>query len=360
MAGPRPQPRTNMADVARLAGVSTATVSRSLRGAPVAEATRQRVLEAARDLKYVPSPAASHLASGRTQTVAVVVPFAFRWFFSEVISGAEEVLRRAGLNLLLYNIGGADAREHFFTRLPLRRRVDAALVVSSALTPQEAHALAGLDVPLCVLGSVLPGFPSVRISDEDAARTATRHLLALGHERIAMVLGDPADLIGYATTRRRRAGFESALREAGLHPHGVVDEAWGRDGGVRAMERLLAQRVLPTAVLAESDEMALGALRAARAAGLRVPEDLSVVGIDDHDLAAPFELTTVAQPAWQQGAAAATALVRMLSGAHAAPEAAVMPTRLVVRRSTGPPAAPLDAAARRRGPSAEEDQQVRG
>jgi LacI family transcriptional regulator, repressor for deo operon, udp, cdd, tsx, nupC, and nupG len=337
MTAPQPgAPRASMADVARLAGVSTATVSRSLRGALVAEGTRTRVLEAARELRYEPSPAASHLASGRTRTVALVVPFAARWFFSEVIAGVEDVLRRAELNLLLFNIGAAESRDQFFARLPLRQRVDAAVVVSSALTAAETEALTDLHIPMCVLGSTIPGVPSVRISDEQAAATAARHLLALRHERIAMVCGDPDDPIGHATTRRRRSGFEETLARAQLRPAAVVCEPWGIAGGTRAMERLLGEPILPTAVLAESDEMALGVLATLRRAGLRVPEDISVVGVDDHELASAVELTTVSQPVWQQGAAAATAVVGLLGGG--APEATptVLPTRLIVRATTAP------------------------
>lgn len=336
-AVPRPGvPRASMADVARLAGVSTATVSRSLRGALVAEETRTRVLQAARELRYEPSPAASHLASGRTRTVAAVVPFAARWFFSEVVAGVEDVLRSAHLNLLLFNIGHGDSREHFFGRLPLRERVDGAVIASSALATAEADALAGLSIPLCILGSTVPGLPSVRISDEEAATTATRHLLALRHERIAMLCGDPEDPVGHATTRRRRAGFEAALAEVGLSPTGVVSEPWGIAGGTRAMERLLGEPTLPTAVFAESDEMALGALRTLRRAGLRVPEDVSVIGVDDHELASAVELTTVSQPVWQQGAAAARNVVSLLGGRAVDATETVLPTRLVVRGTTAP------------------------
>lgn len=337
MATARPGvPRATMVDVARRAGVSTATVSRALRGELVAEPTRRRVLEAAQALRYEPSPAGSHLASGRTSAIGVVVPFAARWFFSEVIAGVEDVLRNAGLNLLLYNIGHTDSRAQFFARLPLRERVDGAVVVSSGLSADEVGAVTDLGVPLAVLGSVVPGVPCVLISDEGAARTATRHLLALRHERIAMITGDPDDPVGHATTRHRRAGFEAALAEAGLRPTAVIAEPWGIAGGIRAMERLLSEPTLPTAVFAESDEMALGALRTLRRAGLRVPQDVSLVGVDDHELASAVELTTVAQPVWQQGAAAATAVVRLLRGTPVEPVGTVMPTRLVVRGTTAP------------------------
>ena len=330
----------SMADVAVRAGVSTATVSRSLRGSRVAPETRERVLRAAEELQYVPSPAASQLASGRTRSVGVVVPFAARWFFSEVISGVESITRPAGLDLLLYDIGNPTSRDRFFEVLPLRRRVDAALVVATSLTQAQQDQLRGLGVPLCVLGSRVDGFPSVRIDDVRAGAVAARHLVGLGHRRLAMITGDPADPVGRATTAQRRAGFVGVLEEFGLDASLVVSEDWGSAGGARAMERLLGETVPPTGVFAESDEMALGALRTLRAAGLPVPGRVSVVGIDDHELAAAVELTTVAQPAREQGAAAARALLDTLAGSGST-EDLVLPTRLVVRRSTAPPPEPV-------------------
>src|SRR6266516_2948493 len=172
--------QVSILDVARRAGVSTSTVSRSLRGADnVSEGTRHRVLQAAQELAYVPSPAASRLVTGRTRTIAVIVPFASRWFFSEVVSGAENALRVEGYDLLLYNIGDRAGRAHFFESLPLRRR---------ALT-------------------------------------------------------------------------EAGIEERRDH---IVSEPWGISGGVRAMEHLLSRARLPTAVFAESDEMAFGALQTLR------------------------------------------------------------------------------------------------
>jgi DNA-binding LacI/PurR family transcriptional regulator len=326
-----------MADVARHAGVSIATVSRALRDAAVAPATRERVLRSARELEYVTSPAGSGLSSGRTKTVALVVPFAARWFFSEVIVGAETALREAGLDMLLYNIGRTD-RERFFATLPLRRRVDAAIVVASSLTPDQQHQLRSLGIPLSLLGSRIEGFPSVRIDDEHAAATAGRHLVGLGHRRVAMICGDPSNPVGTATTARRRAGFTTAIEAAGICGPEVVEEEWGITGGGRAMGRILGQADLPTAIFAESDEMAFGAMHTLRRAGIGVPDRISVVGVDDHELAMALELTTVAQPVKEQGAAAARALLHQLTDSIPPSNYdRVLPTRLVVRRSSAPP-----------------------
>jgi LacI family transcriptional regulator, repressor for deo operon, udp, cdd, tsx, nupC, and nupG len=327
-------------DVARMAGVSTSTVSRSLRGkANVSQQTRERVFDAVRELEYVPSPAASRLASGRTSTVGIVAPFPARWFFSEVITGAEGVLREAGYDLLLYNVGDSPSRSHFFTFMPIRRRVDAVLVVATSCTDAERMALAGLDLPISAVGGRLPGFPRVGVDDENGAAMAVRHLLLLGHRDIAMISGDPDDPTGAATTRGRRAGFAAALRDAGLPvtPRHMVSAPWGVTGGARAAEHLLTQPWLPTAIFVESDEMALGALQALRKAGLNVPGNVSLIGFDDHEMAPVGDLTTIAQPACTQGEVAAQMLLDSMTGAAGAGDDVILPTRLVLRGSTGPP-----------------------
>ncbi len=327
-------------DVARRAGVSPSTVSRSLRGsAKVSAQTRDRVLRAAAELRYVPSPAASRLASGRTGAIGVVVPFAYRWFFTEVLTGLEGPLREAGYDVLLYNVGDPDRRARFFEAMPMRRRVDAVIAVASWFSPAEREALHALGVPLAVVGGHVPGFPRVGIDDAAGARTAVRHLLLLGHRDVAMISGDPHDAFGRMTTSARRAGFEAALAEAGApgRPDRVVCEPWGVTGGRRAMEQLLARRRLPTAVFAESDEMALGALQTLRRAGLAVPGRVSLIGFDDHEMAAAGDLTTVAQPVRRQGELAARLLVEVLAGGTPDGGEVLLPTRLVVRGSTGPP-----------------------
>jgi LacI family transcriptional regulator, repressor for deo operon, udp, cdd, tsx, nupC, and nupG len=328
-------------DVARRAGVSASTVSRSLRGSSkVSERTRERVLRAAAELHYVPSPAASRLASGRTNAVGVIVPFATRWFFSEVLTGVEGALREAGYDLLLYNVGDAVGRTRFFTTMPLRRRVDAVIAVASSLAEAEQEALRSLGVPLAVVGGPVAGFSRVGVDDRAGAVMAVRHLVLLGHRNIVMISGEPGDPVGRATTAARRAGFEAALAEAGIEggPDRVVPEPWGVTGGMRAVEQLLARRTLPTAIFAESDEMALGALQVLRRAGLDVPGRVSLIGFDDHEMAPAGDLTTIAQPVRRQGELAAGRLLTVLAGTEPdQPVQLELPTRLVVRGTTGPP-----------------------
>lgn len=355
---------TKIDDVARLAGVSTATVSRALRGLPtVSAATRRRVLAAAEQLQYAVSPSASRLAGGRTGTVAVVVPRITRWFFGTVVEAVEEFLHQAGYDLLLYNLGGREQiRQRVLRNANLHKRVDAIMLVATPLRPADLTALGALDLPGITIssGTVVPGWPCVRIDDVAAARTATRHLLDLGHRRIAHISGDPDDELAFTTHLDRRRGYREALRAAGIRPDPSLDveSQFTIDGGNRATAELLARGEPPTAIFAACDEMAMGAITALRDAGLRVPQDVSVIGVDDHDLASVLGLSTIAQPAAEQGRLAARLLLDPLSTRTTGPYAGqvpdqrigggrgdtptppvILPTRLVVRESTAPPRA---------------------
>jgi len=335
---------TRIDDVARLAGVSTATVSRALRGLPtVSEATRERVLDAAAQLGYSASPSASRLAGGRTGAVAVVVPRITRWFFATVVEAAEEALHSGGYDLLLYNLGGREKARQRLLRTPaLHKRVDAVMLVATPLQGADFASVTSLALPGVTVssGTQVPGWPSIRIDDVAAARTATEHLLALGHRRIAHISGDLDDELAFTTHIDRRRGYREALGAAGIAPDPSldVDAPFTAAGGSRATSLLLERDEPPTAIFAACDEMAMGALATLREAGLRVPADVSVIGVDDHDLAGAIGLSTVAQPAADQGRLAAETLLRMLgddpgcgNGSH------VLPTRLIVRHSTAPP-----------------------
>ena len=340
--GVRRPRRASILDVAALAGVSASTVSRSLRGhSSISAATRQRVLEAARELSYSASPQASGLASGRTRTIGIVVPFVTRWFFVNVVAGAYEVLHEAGYDVLLYHLGTAQSRDRFFERMPLARRVDAVLALTLPLTDEHTLALRALDMPLVTVGAVLPGVPCVRIDDVAAMRTAVHHLLHQGHEQIVMITGVGDEQgFGFASSHRRRTGYRRAMADAGLGRHVdlVSADAYGIEGGAAAMAALMDRPTLPTAVVAEYDELAIGAVRTLRRASIPVPGRLSVVGLDDHEMASVVDLTSVAQPVQEQGSVAARLLLDILGESNGSPPAeVVLPTRLVVRGSTGTP-----------------------
>ena len=327
-------------DVADAAGVSTATVSRALRGLPnVDTTTRERIQRIAADLDYVISPSASRLASGRTGSIAVITPYIARWFFGTVLSGVESVLQSAGMDLLLMSVSTPEGQHRLPPAPRLRRRVDGVLVI--ALPPQDPqlHEVLGLGMPTSLIGVTVPSVPSVTIDDVHAGRIAAQHLINLGHERIGVISGAPIDA-RYTAENDRYRGFREAMEGAGL-PIDPMLEAYGYftiAGGEQAMTALLTQKNPPTAVFAMSDEMAFGAMKAMRAHGLQPGKDISLVGIDGHDMSEFLDLTTVVQPVQDLGRIAAEALVLQLrsSGADVATDSIRLPTQLIVRGSTAP------------------------
>lgn len=329
-----------MADVARLAGVGMGTVSRALNNSPgVAEATRKRVLEVAEQLSYVVSPEASRLRQGATGRVAVVVPHISRWFFAAMLEGIESSLREADLDVLLYHVGGVDDRRRFFQELPARRKVDAVVVIAFPITAAEQQRLELMGVGIVASGGQTASYPYVCIDDADAARKAVDHLIFLGHRRIAMIAAVDPDEPGWPATPGRSEGYYQALAAAGLtaDPELIKTINWGGNEGADAMAQLLALSSPPTAVYAHSDEVALGAMRTIRRVGLRIPEDISVIGIDDHPLAELADLTTVHQSVREQGVQAGQ-MVKALIGGEETRQAITFPTELIIRRTTAPPA----------------------
>ena len=299
-------------------------------------------MEAARQLQYVPSASAASLKSGKTGVVGVVVPYLTRWFFAHLIDGAEARLRADGYHILLFNIGvrGPDRARVLDPQL-LGRRLDAVLVLSADLEPAEIRTLRDLRAPIVTVGLDLPGCPWVGIDDAAAADTAMTYLLGLGHRRVAYIGGNPRDDIHVATAHRRWAGVQRAAARYGvtLTSGSHVFGNWTVRGGIDAAAGLLGGPELPTAVLAASDEMALGVLFEARRRGICVPGELSVVGIDDHEMSFMHGLTTVRQDVAEQGRAAAGLLLAALTGCGLPEQQeVVLPTELVIRDSTAPPA----------------------
>ena len=331
-------------EVARHAGVSTATVSRALSGnAHVSPATRLKVERAAGELGYVVSSTASSLASGRMKNIGVVVPFLSRWFFSSVVEGAQQALLRNGYDLTLYNLtGGGEERRGVFEHFLLRQRVDAVIAISLELTESEVARLHALGKPLVGVGGPIAGVRTLTIDDVAVARLATEHLLALGHTRIAHIGGNKDFDLDFHLPTNRRVGYEAALTAAGIDPDPELFKPadFTMPGGYQAAKQLLGRaHNRPTAIFAASDEMAIGSILAARDLGMVVPRDVSVVGIDDHDLAEFFGLSTIAQFPRGQGEAAVDILLDQLHpGVHdQAGLNTPMPFELIVRSSTARP-----------------------
>jgi DNA-binding LacI/PurR family transcriptional regulator len=221
--------------------------------------------------------------------------------------------------------------------MPLRRRVDALIVLNLPLSKPEAEALVSMEVPIAVLGTRIPGCWHVSIDNAEGASTAVRHLINLGHRRIGMITGALGDPRGFTTPIVRQHAYRSVLAQADI-PYEPELEArgnFGIDEGASAMAKLLSLPDPPTAVFAESDQMAFGALRTLNRMGLRAPDDVSVIGFDNHETAELLDLTTIAQPVAHQGELLARQILDALSGASEEPTRVVVPTRLVVRGTTG-------------------------
>ena len=331
----------NMTDVARAAGVSVATVSRALRGQPgVGEETRDRIRRIADEMAYVISPEASQLARGETRRVAVVVSRIDRWFYATALAELERVFRAAGLDVLVYQLEGAEDRRRFFDELPARRKADALVIVALPVPPAEGARLERLGMQVVVAGGQVLDYPHVRVDDEEVGRQAVRHLVALGHRRIAMIRTNDPEGAVWESDLGRSAGYRAGLAEAGIPVEEdlVVTVPFGIAGGARAMERLLSLSVHPTAVFCHSDEIAVGALRTLRRAHVKVPEEVSVIGVDDQPAADLADLTTVHQSVDEQARVAGEMVLALLRGEPLPVQHRVVPTRLVVRGTTAPPA----------------------
>ncbi|MGG5173351.1 LacI family DNA-binding transcriptional regulator [Pseudarthrobacter sp. J1738] len=334
---------TGIKDVAERAGLSVATVSRALSGkGNVSAASRERARAAAAELGFVASYHASSLASGRTHNVGLMVPSVHRWFYSAVIEGASAALLEAGYDLTLYNIGEDPQRRHsVLNDFLLRKRVDAVIAVSLELNQDEIGQLLAVHRPIVGIGGPLPGAATIRIDDFAIAEQATHHLITLGHSKIAHMTADEVYDQDFRLPGTRRGGFEKAMNDAGypVRPEWLVSADFTIEGAYATARQFLASiRERPTAVFAASDEMAIGIIAAARDFGLRVPEDLSVIGIDGHNLGKLFGLTTIDQDAQGQGALAVQTLLTAVSQREdMAASDTRHPTKLVVRTSTAVP-----------------------
>ena len=330
-----------ISDIAQAAGVSGATVSRALRNLPnVAPATRSaRVVEVAAEFQYELHPQASRLASGRTWTVGVAAPLFGTWFPSRALGGINSVFATAGYDLLISMMAAPEDRQRFLREArSFCRRVDGIVLIDTFVSADGSSADSFFNRPVVAVGERLAGAGSITIDNRLAARRAVEHLIELGHGRIGLVIGPIIAQLPTPVPEQRRLGYEDALRDAGLRidPSLAVQGDGLAGGGARAMSRLIAGSDPPTAVFCMTDEMAFGALEAARSAGMAVPGDLSVIGFDDHDLAETLGLTTMRQSVGEMGVRAAEQVLALIDGREA-PRDITWEVPLVVRATTAAP-----------------------
>ncbi len=325
-----------MKDVAQQVGVSVQTISAVINEKPgITPETRERVFTAIEQIGYRPFSIARSLRTRRTHTVALIVPDIANPSFSTIASAAEDVAHASGYSLVNYNTHESPEREANYIRTAAERWVDGVLFVSSGDQIHGLESLQKAGIPCVAIDRNPESYsgPSVTLNNVRAGELATNHLIDLGHRRLAHISG-PQRL---SLARERQAGFQRAIEAHGLPKGLVINSAgWSCADGFSAFQTLLGTKPYPTAVFAASDRIAIGAMRAANQKGLRIPEDISIVGLDDVELAAYQNppLTTVQQSFTDLATLAMQLLLALLNGEQPANTRLVLEPHLVVRAST--------------------------
>jgi len=333
--------KVTLKDLAKRLNLSVVTVSRALNDHPdVSEATKARVLSMARKLNYHPNSIARSLVQKKTHTIGVIVPEIYHSFFSEVVSGVEEVASQAGYQIILCQSNEDAEKERKNIDTLLSKQVDGILisVAESDRDPQPFRSLRQTGTPFVFFDRYLVGVeaPRVIVDDVEGAQQLVEYLIQLGYQRIAHFAGYPQISIG----RDRLVGYQKALAAhyIPVDPHLIIEGGFNERDGVVAMEEILTRGDLPEAIFAVNDPVAIGAYKVCMEKGIRVPEDVALVGFSDIDVSSllAVPLTTMRQPALQIGQEAARLLIRINEGEEVNPsEEIVLKTELIVRRSCG-------------------------
>jgi len=325
-------------DVARHAGVSAATVSRVLNDSPlVLEPTRERVQASVAELGYRLNATARNLSIGRAMAIGVVVPFFTAPSVIERLRGVVERLgrgERREYDLMLFDVEAPEQRP--FEQLVGGDRVAGLLIISLSISDAEVAALARDELPAVLVDATHPGLPRVVIDNVRGGELAAEHLLARGHRRIGFVGDHPDNPYGFTSSEDRRLGFQAALGRAGVSYDHALERvgSHGREPAGELAQTLLLLPEPPTAIFAASDLQAIGVLKAAERLGVRVPEQLAVIGFDDVDLAEIVGLTTIHQPLREGGALAADLLLAAIEDGPGAPVETSQALSVIERRTT--------------------------
>jgi LacI family transcriptional regulator, galactose operon repressor len=331
-------------DLAREAGVGIGTVSRCLNNHPsVAAHTRARVLAAAKRLAYQPHAYAQRLASRKTNTVSAIIPYFTNYFFIQVLQGIQDKAADLGFDLILYGVNNPSDVEYYLRRSLHRGRVDGVLFFSMKLPENYVQKFHQMGLPLVLVDAFHERFDSIRVENRRGAQDATRHLLSLGHRKIAMING----VLHTIPARERFDGYADALREAGLPLQEdivISSQSHKQDGFSREAGRESMERLLPslrggdpvTAVFVASDVQSMGVLEYAREHRVRIPEDLALVSFDDIELAQHLQLTTMRQPMYEMGVLALERLVARIGNPGFPPALSTFVPQLIVRQTSGP------------------------
>jgi len=331
-------------DVAKKAGVGIGTVSRVLNHSPyVRQSTRERVEAAMHDLNYHPNSIAQRMAFGKTLTIGVITPFFTRPAFVERLRGIEASVAESAYDLIVFNVETPAKRDAYFRSVPLSQRVDGLIVISLPPTDADVKRFRQADIPTVLVDTSHPELSQIVVDDVAGGRMATQHLIQLGHRRIAY-LSDPLNdpLISpfrFTSSLYRYQGYRQALKEADIpfSPEYHQAAEHGRFQAKMLTHKLLALPNPPTAIFAASDTQAMGALEAAREAIVKVPEELSIIGFDDIEIAAYLRLSTIRQPLYESGLRAVELLLSCLENRENRPQQIDLSLELIQRGTTAPP-----------------------
>ena len=327
----------NMTDVAKLANVSTATVSRVIQNPEtVKEKTRVKVLQAIEELNYQPNILARYFRRTETKTILVMVPSIMNNVFPQMIAGIDLVANQAGYKVLLGNTYQDPDKAYSYIEELKQKQVDGMILLTTRLDNKVITDIADR-YPVVLTSDFIDGLnvPTVAIDNISSSRDAVAHLLELGHRRIGMITGPLNSLL----SRDRLKGYRQALLGHDIEVESVLIQEGDHtyESGYNQMNKFLALDKSPTAIFAANDSMAMGAIKAIKARGLRVPEDVAVVGFDNIQFSAIFEpaLTTIAQPLVEMGKRSMELLLKQLKGETLTKKQHVLDTKLIIRDSCG-------------------------
>ena len=330
-------------DLAREAKVGIGTVSRCLNNHPsVSPETRARVLAVMKRLNYHPHAYAQRLASKRANTISCIIPYFISYFFVQVLQGVQDKASELGIDLILYGVNHPEQADHYLRRSLNRGHVDGVMFFSMKFPENFVARFQQMQLPLVLVDAMHPQFDSIRVENREGALMAVRHLIGLGHRNIAMINAS----LQTQPAQARLEGYRAALEEAQIpfvQERLVVSSIGKQDGFNREAGRASMQELLRspknrreiTAVFVASDVQAIGALEVAREAGLRVPEDIALVGFDDIELAMHSGLTTMRQPMHEMGELALEKLMARVKDPQARPTLTSFMPELVIRNSCG-------------------------
>jgi DNA-binding LacI/PurR family transcriptional regulator len=327
-------------DIARQAGVGLGTVSRVINDSPlVSDATRAQVQAVIDELNFTPNPTARRLSLGKTLTIVAIVPFFTRPSFIERLRGVELTLAESEYALNIYNVETVERRDQCIREVPRKELADGILIFSLSPRDSDIPYLTRTDVPIVLLDANHPSLTSlsrVIVDDVEGGRVATQHLIDLGHRRIGYISDLLDNPFNFTSSRDRYTGYLKALQTAGIpfRPEYHEQAPHGRYEARRVAAKMLSLSERPTAIFAASDTLALGILEAAQDCDLRIPDDLSLISYDDIEVAEYLGLTTIRQLLFESGQKGVDLLLKTLEGKLSKPVCEVLPTELIIRRTT--------------------------